>query len=169
MEPLALDEATRILVAARAKATELGLKVSIAVLDPRGDLIALHRLDGALWRTVPIAQGKAAASAAWDKPSGELKDCWHQPVVRALSMMERGRLIPWPGCAAHTACRRDDDRCHRGEWGECGRRRTDRCGGACGPVKAPVRSRRDGSCSPPNRTRPRAAPLIPNGAWPNAS
>jgi glc operon protein GlcG len=58
---------------------------------------ALHRLDGALWRTVPIAQGKAAASAAWDKPSGELKDRWRQPVVRALSMMERGRLIPWPG------------------------------------------------------------------------
>ena len=97
MEPLTLDEAIRMLVAARAKATELGLKVSIAVLDPRGDLIALHRLDGALWRTVPIAQGKAAASAAWDKPSGELKDRWHQPVVRALSMMERGRLIPWPG------------------------------------------------------------------------
>ena len=97
MEPLTLDEAIRLLVAARAKAAELGLKVSIAVLDPRGDLIALHRLDGALWRTVPIAQGKAAASAAWDKPSGELKDRWHQPVVRALSMMEHGRLIPWPG------------------------------------------------------------------------
>ena len=36
MEPLTLDEAMRILVAARAKATELGLKVSIAVLDPPG-------------------------------------------------------------------------------------------------------------------------------------
>jgi glc operon protein GlcG len=97
MHPLTLDEAIRMLAAARAKAEELRLKVTIAVLDPRGDLIALHRLDGALWRTVPIAQGKAAASAAWDVPSGELKDRWHQPVVRALSMMENGRLIPWQG------------------------------------------------------------------------
>jgi glc operon protein GlcG len=97
MQPLTLDEAMRMLAAARAKAEELRLKVTIAVLDPRGDLIALHRLDGALWRTVPISQGKAAASAAWDVPSGELKDRWHQPVVRALSMMEHGRLIPWQG------------------------------------------------------------------------
>jgi glc operon protein GlcG len=97
MAPLTLDEATRMLGAARRKAEELGLRVSIAILDPRGDLVALHRLDGAVWRTVPIAQGKAAASAAWDTPSGELQDRWHQPVVRALSMMEHGRLIPWPG------------------------------------------------------------------------
>ena len=67
MDPLTLDEAIRMLTAARAKAEELGLRVSIAVLDPRGDLIALHRLDGALWRTGPIAQGKAAASAAWTR------------------------------------------------------------------------------------------------------
>src|ERR671924_402274 len=97
MQPLTLDEATRRLAAARAKAEEMRLKVTIAVLDPRGDLIALHRLDGALWGTVPISQGKAAASAAWDVPSGELKERWHQPVVRALSMMEHGRLIPWQG------------------------------------------------------------------------
>jgi uncharacterized protein GlcG (DUF336 family) len=97
MQPLTLDEATRMLAAARAKAEEMRLRVTIAVLDPRGDLIALHRLDGALWRTVPISQGKAAASAAWDVPSGELKERWHQPVVRALSMMEHGRLIPWQG------------------------------------------------------------------------
>ena len=96
MEPLTLDEAIRMLVAARAKATELGLKVSIAVLDPRGDLIALHRLDGALWRTVPIAQGKAAASAAWDKPSGELKDRWHH---RSSAPVNDGAWSPdsWPG------------------------------------------------------------------------
>ncbi|HCH35731.1 MAG TPA: hypothetical protein DEU64_03615 [Dehalococcoidia bacterium] len=30
-------------------------------------------------------------------PSGDLKDRWDQPVVRALSMMENGRLIPWQG------------------------------------------------------------------------
>ena len=78
-------------------AEAMDVKVAIAVLDPRGDLIALHRMDGALWRSVPISQGKAAASAAWDAPSGDLRERWDQPVLRALSMMENGRLIPWPG------------------------------------------------------------------------
>ncbi len=97
MKPLALDEAARMIEAARAKAVELGVRVTIAVLDPRGDLVALQRMDGALWRSVPISQGKAAASAAWDTPSGDLADRWDQPVVRALAMMEQGRLIPWQG------------------------------------------------------------------------
>lgn len=97
MDPMTLDEAVRMLTASRAKAEELGVRVTIAVLDPRGDLVALHRMDGALWRSVPISQGKAAASAAWDMPSGDLRDRWDQPVVRALSMMENGRLIPWQG------------------------------------------------------------------------
>lgn len=97
MTPLTLDDSLRMLEAARAKAAEIGVRVAIAVLDPRGDLVALHRMDGALWRTVPISQGKAAASAAWDAPSGDLADRWDQPVVRALSMMEQGRIIPWQG------------------------------------------------------------------------
>ena len=97
MEPLTLDEAARILSKARAKAEEMGIRVTMAVLDPRGDLVALHRMDGALWRSVPISQGKAAASAAWDTPSGELAERWDQPVVRAFAMMENGRLIPGQG------------------------------------------------------------------------
>ena len=97
MKPLALNEAARMIEAARAKAAELGVRVTIAVLDPRVDLVALQRMDGALWRSVPISQGKAAASAAWDTPSGDLADRWDQPVVRALAMMEQGRLIPWQG------------------------------------------------------------------------
>ena len=97
MTPLTLDESLRMLEAARAKAAEIGVRVAIAVLDPRGDLVALHRMDGGLWRSVPISQGKAAASAAWDAPSGDLADRWDQPVVRALSMMEQGRIIPWQG------------------------------------------------------------------------
>ena len=98
MEPLTQEEATRMLAAAVAKAKEMAIKpVTIAIVDPRGDLIALTRMDDALWRTVPVSQGKAAASAAFDAPSGDLKDRWESPVVRALSMMENGRLIPWQG------------------------------------------------------------------------
>ena len=97
MEPLTLDEADKMIQAGRAKAQEIGVKVTISILDTRGDLIALSRMDGAIWRSVPISQGKAAASAAWDMPSGDLAERWDQPVVRAFAMMENGRLIPWPG------------------------------------------------------------------------
>ncbi|MQF86463.1 MAG: heme-binding protein [SAR202 cluster bacterium] len=97
MGQLKLGEAMSMISAGIIKAEELGIRVCISVLDPRGDILAVARMDGALWRTVPISQGKAAASAAWDMPSGDLKDRWDQPVVRALSMMENGRLIPWQG------------------------------------------------------------------------
>jgi uncharacterized protein GlcG (DUF336 family) len=97
MEPLTLKESMRMIEAGLEKAGEMGIKVAIAVLDPRGDLIALARMDGSLWRSVPISQGKAAASAAFNAPSGELTARWDQPVVRALAMSENGRLIPWQG------------------------------------------------------------------------
>lgn len=97
MESLSLDEAVRMMQAGRKRAEEVGIKVTIAVIDPRGDLIALHRMDDALWRSVPISQGKAAASAAWNVASGDLTDRWDTPVVRALAMMENGRLIPGQG------------------------------------------------------------------------
>ena len=98
MQPLTLVEANRMLAAAVAKATEMKINpCTIAILDPRGELIALNRMDNALWRSVPISQGKAAASAAFDAPSGDLTERWGTPVVRGLSMMENGRLIPWQG------------------------------------------------------------------------
>jgi uncharacterized protein GlcG (DUF336 family) len=94
---ITLDEAVRMITAGIARAQEMGIRVSVAVLDPRGDLIAQHRMDGALWRSVPIAQGKAAASAAWNVSSKELEARWESPVVRAFAMMENGRLIPGQG------------------------------------------------------------------------
>ena len=87
-----------MLAAAVSKAKEMAVNpVTIAILDPRSDLIALSRMDRALWRIVPVSQGKAAASAAFDAPSGSLTDQWEMPVVRALAMMENGRMIPWQG------------------------------------------------------------------------
>ena len=98
MQPLTIDEANRMLAAGIAKAKEMKIPpCTIAILDPRGDLIALNRMDGAIWRSVPISQGKAAASAYFDAPSGELTQRWENPVLRGLAAMENGRLIPWQG------------------------------------------------------------------------
>ena len=64
MMSLSLKEAEGILVTAKAKVSEMGAKMSVSVVDPRGDLIAMFRLDGAPWRTPSISRGKAVA-AAW--------------------------------------------------------------------------------------------------------
>ena len=47
MAALNLAEAEQILVAAKAKVQSMGAKMSVSVVDPRGDLIAMFRTDGA--------------------------------------------------------------------------------------------------------------------------
>ena len=56
---LTLEEAEAILAGAKAKVLEMGVNMSISVVDPRGDLITMMRTDGASWRTPPISRAKA--------------------------------------------------------------------------------------------------------------
>ena len=46
---LTLEEATRVLRGAVAKAQELNIRISAAVCDSGGRLIALQRMDNAIW------------------------------------------------------------------------------------------------------------------------
>jgi len=94
---MTLAEAERMLQAAKKKALEMGVKVGISVVDPRGDLVAMVRLDGALWRTVAVSRGKAFASSAFGAPSAELTERANNPVMRALMQMEGGQIIPQQG------------------------------------------------------------------------
>jgi uncharacterized protein GlcG (DUF336 family) len=97
MSMLNMAEAERILQAAKKKALEMGVKVGIAVVDARGDLVAMIRLDDALWRTAPISRGKAYASVAFGVPSADLMERANNPVMRALMHMEDGQIIPQQG------------------------------------------------------------------------
>jgi glc operon protein GlcG len=94
---MTLAEAERILQAAKKKAQDMGVKVAISIVDPRGDLVAMVRLDGALWRTAPVSRGKAFASVAFGAPSGELTARADNPVMRSLILMEGGNIIPQQG------------------------------------------------------------------------
>ncbi|ETW92561.1 MAG: hypothetical protein ETSY1_43105 [Candidatus Entotheonella factor] len=94
---ITLAEAEQILQASKAHATQMGLIVAIAVVDPRGDLVAMIRMDGALWRTAPVARGKAFASVAYGVPSADLMARADTPVMRSLIMMEQGEIIPQQG------------------------------------------------------------------------
>ncbi len=95
---ITLDEADRAIRAARAKAEEMGLKVSIAVVDRRGDLVALARMDGAGYFSHEVARGKALASALSGRPSGTMKDA-AGPIIELMERMMSGTgtMIRWQG------------------------------------------------------------------------
>ncbi len=59
--------------AATAKATELGLRVAIAVVDAGGALKAFRRMDGAPLLATEIATNKAYTAAAYGLPT----HAWH--------------------------------------------------------------------------------------------
>ena len=97
MTSMTLEEAERVLQGAKAKALEMGLKVSVSVVDPRGDLVCMVRLDGAPWRTPAVSRGKARASACFGLSSDQLTDRAATPVMQGVMLMEGGNLIPGQG------------------------------------------------------------------------
>ena len=95
---LTLAEANRIVQGAIAKAEELNIKISVAVCDAGGRLIALNRMDGAIWAGVFGSQGKAIASAGFGRPSGVLQQTYDTSVTqRGIVAAEGGHMIPGQG------------------------------------------------------------------------
>jgi glc operon protein GlcG len=94
---LTLVEANRILQAAIDKAKEMNIKISAAVCDAGGRLVAFNRMDGAIWASVYGSQGKAIASAAFARPSGELQERAGSPIIQGIAAAEGGHMIPSMG------------------------------------------------------------------------
>lgn len=96
---LTLAEAKQIVDGAIAKAQELNIKVSVAVCDAGGRLVALNRMDGAIWASAYGCQGKAVASAGFGRPSGELAERANQPTPAGIRELEGGHMIFGQGAA----------------------------------------------------------------------
>jgi glc operon protein GlcG len=94
---ITLEDAERVLERAKTRALDMGLKVSISIVDPRGDLICMVRIDEAPWRTPAVSRGKARASACFGVPSAQLTDRAATPVLQAVMLMEGGHLVPGQG------------------------------------------------------------------------
>ena len=94
---LTLAEANRIVQAALTKAQEMNIKVSVAVCDAGGRLIAFNRMDGAIWASGYGSQGKAVASAAFARPSGELAERAGSPIIQGIAAAEGGHMIASQG------------------------------------------------------------------------
>ncbi len=63
---LNLADAQLIAEGATEKAEALGIKVCVSVSDAGGRLVALNRMDGAVWSSVHSSQGKALTSSAFN-------------------------------------------------------------------------------------------------------
>lgn len=71
-ETLTLEDAKKMLSAAEAKATSLGIAYNIAVVDAGAHLIAFLRQDGALIGSIDLAIDKAVTARIFDKTTSEL-------------------------------------------------------------------------------------------------
>jgi uncharacterized protein GlcG (DUF336 family) len=89
---LTLAEALRLIEAARADASAKGLRLSLAVVDARGDLIALARMPDANPATADTAIGKAMLSAFFGQPSAALAPRANTPIFQSLNAETGGRL-----------------------------------------------------------------------------
>jgi uncharacterized protein GlcG (DUF336 family) len=92
-----LRRAEEVLRAGQAKAAEMGLAITIAVVDARGDLIALARMDGATFPSPVIAHGKAMASAAIRRPTTALVEMEGTSAGDLMQKLFEGRLVFIPG------------------------------------------------------------------------
>ena len=88
-----LQQAQTMVSAAIAKADDLGIKISVAVCDSGGRLVAFARMDGAIWAGVYGSQGKAIASVAFGRPSGEMQERAGSPIVTGVRSAEGDHMI----------------------------------------------------------------------------
>jgi uncharacterized protein GlcG (DUF336 family) len=94
---LTLDEANRIIAATIAHARTLNIRVSVAVCDAGGRPLAFQRMDGAHWASAYGSQGKAIASAAFGRNSGDLSARADHPTPRGIAAAEGGHMIMGQG------------------------------------------------------------------------
>lgn len=69
---LLLEQAEQAVEAAKAKANEIGVPMTVAVVDTGGNLVALARMDGALLASLDIAIGKAYTATAMKMSTADL-------------------------------------------------------------------------------------------------
>lgn len=94
---LTLQDANRVIAAAIAKAEALNIRISVAVCDAGGRLVAFQRMDNAIWASTYGSQGKAIASAGFGRPSGDLTARADHPTPRGIQAASGGAMIMGQG------------------------------------------------------------------------
>ena len=92
-------QARALIDRAIAKAREMDRKISVAVVDSSGYLVALTRMDGAGFLTPQIAEAKAFSAAAWGVPTTKIAERARarMETFQAFTNIGRTKLIPGQG------------------------------------------------------------------------
>jgi uncharacterized protein GlcG (DUF336 family) len=95
---ITLERAYQVIMAAREKATEIGVKMNIAVVDEGNNLLAFARMPGAWLGSIDIAQSKAFTARAFDMPTKTLGEA-SQPgkPLFGINASNQGKIIIFAG------------------------------------------------------------------------
>ena len=94
---LTLADANRMIEGAMSKAKELDIKISAAVVDAGGRLLAFQRMEDATWASAYGCQGKAVAAVGFGQPSAATQARADAPIIRGIIAAEGGHMIPSQG------------------------------------------------------------------------
>src|ERR671937_2009590 len=85
--------ADAVIAAAERQANDNGYRVVIAVVDPSGELIAMHRTEGAQVASSRVAVDKARTAAIFVRPSREMEEQVTAGRIGALALNGASCLI----------------------------------------------------------------------------
>jgi glc operon protein GlcG len=109
--PISVERAKQIAAAAIAMAKQHDWKMSVAVVEPSGDLIYFEKMDGAAYSTPASAMGKARTAAIFRRPTKVFMDAVNSgnasllglpgvvPSEGGFPLVEQGKLIGGVGAA----------------------------------------------------------------------
>jgi uncharacterized protein GlcG (DUF336 family) len=76
--PITLEQAKKVMAGAEAEANKNKWNVVIVVLDSGGNLVTLHRMDGAQFGSIDVAREKAYSAVAFRRPTKAFEDALGQ-------------------------------------------------------------------------------------------
>jgi glc operon protein GlcG len=90
--PISLGRAEAVIDTAVAEAKKRNWKMSVAVVDSGGNLVAFQRMDGAMLASIQIAEHKARAAATFRRPTKIFED--------GINLMHLNYLLAFDGVIA---------------------------------------------------------------------
>jgi len=114
---ITLEQAKKIMAGAEAEANKNKWNVVIAVLDSGGNLVMVHRMDGAQWGSIEVAREKAYSAVAFRRPTKVFQDLIEQgggnmrilrlpgasPLEGGIPIVADGKLIGAVGVSGVTS------------------------------------------------------------------
>lgn len=73
-QSVSLDQARRIAAAAEQAARQRQFTMAFAVVDPAGELVLFHKMDGTQYGSILVAQEKARTAARFKRPTKAFSD-----------------------------------------------------------------------------------------------